>query len=174
MSSYEEIRPLLRDGDVAFFSSHRTLGDYIIKSWSSLVTEYDHEFSHVGTVYLLEKRVFLLEASAAGGVRMVPLGNRQPDKVVQLQREWNDVAGEWAFAMLGKKYSMWEAIAAGLGMKADEDDKAFICTEYVAGICERLGYSLPHRKQLPSIFYHQMKTDGFNILTIDNPLNLLK
>ena len=103
---------------------------------------------------------------------MVPLRNRQPDKVVKLGLPWNENAGEWAFNMLGKKYGMLEAVAAGLGMRA-EDNQKFICTEYVAGICDRLGYHFPNCKQLPSIFYQQMETDGKTIFSIDNPTSSL-
>ena len=58
MATYEEIRPLLQSGDIAYFSSHRKIGDLLIKFWSKLVAREHTEFSHIGCVYVLEKRVF--------------------------------------------------------------------------------------------------------------------
>jgi hypothetical protein len=161
--TYADVRPLLQDGDIVFYSSHDGIGDKIIKWWQRVVrrqqTRDGDQFSHVGTVLTMGGRPFLLEASFRGGVRMVPLSLRQPDVVVSMNLQWNQEAEEYAMAKLGMKYGLWEAIKAAVGLRETDDDK-FICTEYVAKITNKLGYYLPQTKQLPSIFYYQLlKTD---------------
>lgn len=170
-NTYEDVRPLLRDGDIAFFS-HNKIGDRIIKWWEAISSGQDlrdgNQFSHVGTVMLMGQRVFLLEASFSGGVRMVPLSLRQPNMVVSMGLEWNQRAEDFAMGQLGMKYGLWEAIKAGVGLRETNDDK-FICTEYVAQITDRLGYALPNVKQLPSNFYNQLAMDGKTLMHIVHP-----
>lgn len=175
MSAYEEIRPLVKNGDVVFFSSHKRFGDWFIKKWSDLVIAGSEksQFSHIGFSYWLENRLMLLEASFKGGVRMVPMSLRQPDKVVQMNLPWNAAGGSAAFENLGKKYDLWNAVEAGLGMGEDSDDR-FMCTEYVAVVCNALGYTFPRCKQLPDVFYNQVVKEGKTIFTIENPITVVK
>ena len=153
--NYQAVRPLLRDGDVAFFSHHK-VGDKLIKWWEGVADRNDGDnYSHVGTVMTMGQRIFLLEASFNGGVRMVPLSLRQPNMVVSMGLVWNQQAEDFAMENLGMKYGLWEAIKAAVGLRETDDDK-FICTEYVAKITDLLGYELPNVKQLPSNFFNQL------------------
>ena len=162
---------MLCDGDIAFFSHHK-IGDKIIKWWERATSGQDlpegAEYSHVGTVMTMGQRVFLLEASFNGGVRMVPLSLRQPNLVVGMGLTWNQQAEDFAMEQLGMKYSLWEAVRAGMGLRETQDDK-FICTEYVARITDLMGYQLPNVKQLPSNFYDQLAKDGKRFMLIQNP-----
>jgi hypothetical protein len=172
---YEEVRPLVKNGDVVFFSSHRSLGDWLIKQWSELVVKglTKGVYSHVGQAYWLGPRLFLLEASFEGGVRMVPMSMRQPDKIVEMKLNWGSPTESVAFENMGKKYGKWEAVSAGLGMRELHNNE-FICTEYVADICEAGGYYFPKVKQLPDIFYNQVLQDKKAIWTVDNPVLVIK
>ena len=107
---------------------------------------------------IMGNRVFLLESSFAGGVRMVPLSLRQPDVIVSMDLAWTQEAENYAMEKLGMKYGLWESIKAGFGMRETSDDK-FICTEYVAKITDLMGYNLPDTKQLPSNFFTQLVRD---------------
>lgn len=170
--TYDQARPLLRDGDVVFFSSHNGIGDKIIKWWQRVVhgkdPEEGNQYSHIGLVLTLGKRVWLLEASFRGGVRMVPLSRRQPDLICQMGLVWNDRAEETAMKNMGNRYGLWEAVKAALGLRKTEDDK-FICTEYVEDVCEDMGYRFPSCKQLPSNFYAQLIKEGKSMIKIVDP-----
>jgi hypothetical protein len=126
-------------------------------------------YSHTGVVYLQDGRVFLLEASYSGGVRIVLLSERQPDLVVRMGLEWNEAAEDWVMEQLGHKYSLWEAIRAGTGEREQWGNKAFICTEFVGDVCDRLGYYFPKVKQLPDNFYAQLVQDKFEFVYILDP-----
>lgn len=170
--NYQAVRSLLHDGDIAFFN-HKKVGDVIIKWWEKVVNKNDRpegdQYSHVGTVMTMGQRVFLLEASFRGGVRMVPLSLRQPNMIMSMGLTWNQQAEDFAMNNLGMKYGLWEAVKAGMGLREETGDNKFICTEYVAGITKLLGYKLPSVKQLPSNFYNQLANDGKQILVILNP-----
>jgi hypothetical protein len=175
--TYEDVRPYLQDGDIVFFSSHNGIGDKIIKWWQWLIGKSEEEragskYSHVGTVMTMGGRVFLLEASFKGGVRMVPMSLRQPDLIVSMNLTWTQEAEDYAMGCLGLGYDLWAAMDAGAGGREDGDgDNRFICTEYVANITDRLGYYLPKTKQLPSNFYEQLERGGFTFRTILNPVH---
>lgn len=163
-STYSAARPRLNDGDVCFFSSHNAIGDWLIKVWQRLTRgksdpREGSSYSHVGMVLTLGQRVFLLEASAKGGVRMVPLSRRQPDLIVRMGLPWTLEAEDYAMENLGRPYGLWEAIRAGAGVRELTSNDKFICTEYVAGIAAELGYSFPRTKQLPDNFYAQLQED---------------
>jgi hypothetical protein len=139
---YSEIRSQLKSGDLAFYSSHKTLGDLIIKAWTK------SDYSHVGVIWVLAGRVFLLEASATGGVRMVPISKRLPDVVVQMGLKWSPEAEHIAMEHMMDPYSYLDAIRAGLAM-GYVSSKGWICTEYAAKIVNACGYRFPDSAQVP-------------------------
>lgn len=169
---YEEARLRFRDGDVAFFSHHKQIGDTIIQSWQKINHGEDpdgaHIFSHVGTVFNLGKRTFLLEAALKGGTRMVPLSSRQPDMVASMNLTWTQEAEDFAMENIGFSYGFWESIWAGLGLRESEN-KQYICTEFVKKISEKMGYHFPAVRQLPSNFYAQLVKEGKNFIWISDP-----
>jgi hypothetical protein len=144
MSTYAEIRDTLKSGDLAFYSSHNGIGDKLIKWWTK------SKYSHVGVIWVVAGRIFLLEASAFGGVRMVPLSLRLPDLVVSMNLDWNDAAETQAMSNMMKPYSFIDAIRAGLGEKYKEN--GWICTEYAASIVAKCGYKFPITAELPEQF----------------------
>ena len=98
MVKYSEIRDSLKSGDLVFYSSHNGIGDKIIKWWTK------SEYSHVGVIWAVAGRVFLLEASAFGGVRLVPLSRRMPDVIVPMGLNWTSEAETFAMKHLMEKY----------------------------------------------------------------------
>ncbi len=142
--NYNDIRNTLKSGDLVFYSSHNGIGDKLIKWWSK------SKYSHVGVVWVVAGRVFLLEASAFGGVRLVPLSKRMPDLIVRMNLEWNAAAEQQAMEHMMDKYSFYDALLAGLHKKYKSSN--WICTEYAASIVEKCGYSFPKSAQLPEDF----------------------
>lgn len=144
-SSYLDVRSKLKTGDIVLYSSHNGIGDRLIKWWSK------SPYSHVGMVYRLGKRIFLLEAAAMGGVRLVPMSLRIPDLAVSMKAEWNEAASDASFENMMKPYSFIDAIRAGFGLRYKY--KGYICTEYVALIAKAYGYHFLEDAQLPSDFF---------------------
>ena len=172
ITTYDKARLLLSDGDVVFFSHHSGVGDRIIKFWQWVThkkseSNVGYSFSHVGMVLTLGTRLFLLESSFAGGVRMVLLSSRQPDLIVKMKMTWNQEAENFALENLGRKYGLIEAIRAGLGLRETMNDR-FICTEYVTGICNKMGYYFPKVKQLPNNFFAQLESEAKTMIWINN------
>jgi hypothetical protein len=157
---YSDVRDKLQSGDVAFFSSHNTIGDMLVKLGTM------SQFSHVGTIFRLEGRVFLLEASLAGGIRMVPLTLRLPDYVFQtgIKYPWNPRSEKIALAHIMEKYSKWEALRAWLG---DKEGRGWICTKYTADVADAQGYHFPDKHQVPQVFFDQLIEDNIPFIHID-------
>jgi hypothetical protein len=157
--TYNDVRPKLKSGDVAFFC-HNTLGDKLIKFGTR------SQFSHVGTIYVLGDRLFLLEASYAGGVRMVPLSMRIPDYIFQvsIKNPWNHKAEKFAMAHIMEKYSLVEALRAWIGNK---EGKGWICTKYVADVADEQGYHFPNSHQVPQVFFEDLMESNVPYFHID-------
>lgn len=157
---YSEIRDTLKSGDLVFFSKHNGLGDKIIKIWSK------SRYSHVGVLWCVAGRVFLLEASAFGGVRMVPLSLRMPDVIVRMNLDWNAEAETQAMSHMMEKYSFIDAIRAGLGENYNQ--KGWICTEYAASITEKGGFAFPDTARVPEDFIEVLQKNKNEFLFLDD------
>lgn len=158
MAKYKDIRDTLKSGDLVFYSSHNGIGDKIIKWWSH------SEYSHIGVIWVVAGRVFLLEASAFGGVRLVPLSRRLPDLIVRMDLEWNDQAEEQAMEHMMEPYSFLDAILAGFRERYVAS--GWICTEYVASILDKCGYNFPISAQVPEdfiVFLNESKKQSVHI-----------
>jgi hypothetical protein len=152
VAKYEDIREQLKSGDLAFYSSHEKLGDKLIKWWTH------SKYSHVGTIWCIAGRVFLLEASAIGGVRMVPLSMRLPDTIVQMNLTWTPEAEKQAMEHMMEPYSFVDAIRAGL--KQGYNESGWICTEYSASIEKECGYTFPDNARVPEDFIDILEKDN--------------
>lgn len=159
MAKYLDIRNDLKSGDLVFYSSHNKIGDKIIKWWSK------SEYSHVGVIWTIAGRVFLLEASALGGIRMVPISLRLPDLIVSMGVEWTPAAEQQAMEHMMEKYSYTDAILAGLHRKYKES--GWICTEYAASILKECGYNFPDSAQVPEDFLVLLKVENRPFIYID-------
>jgi|ERR1035437_1175863 hypothetical protein len=87
------------------------------KGWSTL---YDiemqiirlatrSEYIHVGTAWIAQERVFVIEA-VMPCVRIFPLSHLVPFYLVPLEAPWEKKTENFAFAQIGKEYSIKNAI----------------------------------------------------------------
>jgi hypothetical protein len=159
MPTYKEVRDTLKSGDLVFYSSHNSLGDKLIKWWS------ESKYSHVGMVWAVAGRVFLLEASARGGVRMVPMSSRLPDLIIPMDLTWNEAAERHAMEHIMEPYSIIDAVRAGF--RENYNQKGWICTEYVASITKECGYIFPKNAKVPEDFINILRNENRLFLFID-------
>lgn len=159
MTLYRDIRKTLKSGDLVFYSSHNGFGDKVIKWWSK------SRYSHVGVLWVIANRIFLMEASAFGGVRLVPLSLRMPDLIVKMDLKWNKDAEMQAMEHIMEKYSFVDAVKAGL--KENYSQTGWICTEYAASIVKECGYIFPKEAQVPEDFIKILKEDNKEFIFID-------
>lgn len=100
--NYNDFRPAIKTGDLLAFShvSWETWRDWL----NHAVRFYtESEFSHVGMAYVINDRVFVLEA-VAEGVRMFPLSTSLPFYHVSNPKPLTETAANYAFNKLGVKY----------------------------------------------------------------------
>lgn len=164
---YEDIRSDLRSGDIVFYSNHSDAGDELIKWWQRVLKLKYYKYSHIGIISIWYGRVILYEASYFGGTRMIPLSQRMPSVIFKTDFNWSEDAEYFAISQLGKKYSIFEAIGAGLGLREAIANSKYICTEFVGRICDKLGYEFPHTKQLPAIYFEQLIQDRYTPIFLD-------
>lgn len=158
---YEDIRGTLKSGDLAFYSSHHKIGDWLIKWWTK------SEYSHVGLIWVAAGRVFLLEASAADGVRIVPLSLRMPDTIVRMDLNWDAQTEEFAFSHMMDPYSFVDAIRAGVNQHYK--GAGWICTEYVAAVVAKCGYLFSEDSMVPQKQIVELVRDKKVFVNIELP-----
>lgn len=98
---------------------------------------------------------------------MIPLSQRMPSVIFKTDFNWSEDAEYFAISQLGKKYSIWEAVGAGMGLREAVANGKYICTEFVGAICKKFGYEFPHTKQLPAIYFEQLIQDRYTPIYLD-------
>ena len=127
--TYDEIRPLIKTGDVLAWSFRKGW----FSSWYAfkinLVRLFTRsEYSHVGIAVVFGKRVFVLE-SVTGGVRLIPLSLELPFYWIPY-KQLDETELERALSVCGQPYSQWEA-ALGRFDATDETNGKWQCSEFV-------------------------------------------
>lgn len=138
MKKYSEIRQKMESGDVLFFKPRRFLGwGKVIQWWtgSALV--------HCGLVIRFGGRIFLLEASETGFVRLYPLRKIERSFLwVSLKMSnngiWNDKLEEVAMDRVGSRYDYLGAFLAGL--KKQRKNGRYYCSELVLDVLQAASF----------------------------------
>lgn len=132
---YAEIRDLIKSGDLLAWSHERWGSFYDLKI--QLVRMFTRsEYCHVGIAYVMNEKVWVLEAVSTG-VRIFPLSRLTPFWWVALDVRWSDEAERWALKQIGEPYSTWQAILAGLGLLNPGEDSIWQCAEFAADLSRR-------------------------------------
>ena len=160
MTTYQDIRTNLSSGDLAFYTKTSGLGGFLVQVGTN------SKYNHVGLIWVISGRVFLLEATLKDGVRMVPLSLEKPDVIVKMDVSWNNTAEELALSHIMDPYSLLDAIKAWA--HARSSSKGWICTEYVAAILKECGYNLPEVAQTPEHFIDELRRDGKRFVFLED------
>jgi hypothetical protein len=151
MAKYTDIRSTIQSGDLFFYSHHNKIGDRIIK-WKT-----KSPFSHVSMALCIADRVFTLESNLKHGVSINPTSLDVPDVLIRMRLKWDTTTESFALSAVGQKYSLIDAIRAGIGLRTN--NKGFICSEYVAEILKVNGEFVNEWGLTPKSLY-----DRYNVI----------
>ncbi len=135
---YSQARPLLRSGDIVAFSG----GSW--KSWSDIQSSIVRiftmsEYSHVGIVWVVGERVFVLEA-VKPKLRIFPLSNYKEFYFISMDVPWSLETETYALKHIGEKYSQLKAIRAFF--EPLEPGTVQQCAAYVREVLKKEGVYL--------------------------------
>ena len=153
-TSYQEIRPLLKTGDIVFCS-----GNYLFSGIIQRLTK--STWSHVAVVYkdVELDRIMILEAEPSVGIRLIPLskylknykdtGRPYKGKIfitnlnVPLDKDHLNKGISFGLDELTRPYDNWEIIRIMLRILFKigkrERNKAYICSELVQAAYAKAG-----------------------------------
>lgn len=155
---YAAARDKIRSGDLLAWS-HRgwsTWHDIKIQ----LVRFFSQsEYSHVGTAYVGQGRVFVLEA-VQPLVRQFPLSKLLPFYWLPMNALWRPETEEFAFEKIGEPYSQHEAVLAFLGRLKPGSSKLWECAEYSGAIAKADGIDLGARAVPTDVVQAAMRRAG--------------
>jgi len=121
---YQQKRDLFSTGDIVLFSDDSFIGKLIRKFTGET-------FSHMGLVWAIEQRVFIIEAFDGNGVLVRPLSQRVPFYHLKTAYNFTIDQEEFMLSKVGSNYSYLDAILSGLGFKTKKDDN-YQCAEFVS------------------------------------------
>lgn len=110
---YTDLRPQIKTGDLLAWS-HRSWGSWYDFKIQVVRMFTRSEYCHVGIAWVVNDRVFVIEAVSAG-VRIFPLSKNLPCYWASNHKEIKPEALEWLFAQVGLPYKsqvkmVWQAI----------------------------------------------------------------
>lgn len=111
MGTYEALRDQLSSGDLVFF---RESGGGFFPRLIRRATMSD--YCHVGVVWRAADRIFVLEARQSQGVTLRLLSEALPVDWIKTGCRWTRDVETAALRRLQTRYSIWAAIALGLGI----------------------------------------------------------
>lgn len=137
---YLDARPLIKSGDVLFWSHKPVRSWYDFKI--ALVRAFTRsEWSHVGLAWKVGQEMFVLEA-VSSGVRIFRLS--QAGDFTWISRAGFTKRHEaFALSCVGQPYSQWDALLAFFG--ASRGDNGWSCSEYVVDTLK-----LPIKEKTPA------------------------
>lgn len=134
---YQDARLKIKSGDVIAWT-HKSFASFYDLQVQAVRFFTRSEYSHVGIAYVLNGRVFVLEA-VSSGVRMVPLSKYQPFFWIPVASHFDEVTEEAAFEKLGEPYSKIEAIKAFFTKLSVGSNGVWECAEYVQYVLLKAG-----------------------------------
>lgn len=156
---YEEARPRIKSGDILGWQGHS-----LFSRLTQRVTR--SAYSHVGTAWVVGKRVFVLESLGSSGVRLMPLSQRRPFYHVATKSKWLRSTEVFALEKLSARYGWIDALYAGLGIPM-VDKRGWICSEYSAAIARMCGHPIPSSVQTPAELIKWCEKKDFRISYVE-------
>ena len=151
---FDELKPLIRTGDMLAFS-----GDYADSKIIRFITH--SEISHVATFVVDGDMIYIVESISGEGVRLVSAGQKLADYrgrvcLMRYAERFHAVVGlavlemlDWLNEQIGKPYDIWQSIEAGLDdmfkfminmtpLDIGEDLSQYFCSELVTAALLKL------------------------------------
>ena len=127
---YSAVRDSIQSGDVVAFT-HTGFGSLRDIQAQIVRIATRSEYSHVGIVWKIVNRLFLLEA-VVPEVRIFPLSNFEEFYLIPLNKKLSEKAENYALSRVGQKYSKLEAIKGYFGW--NKRDSYWQCAEFVSSV----------------------------------------
>lgn len=129
----------LRSGDLVYWKGKGFL-PWLVRFWTrpkfwSLKLA---PFYHVGMVWRNGGTIFYTDASPQG-VAVFSFAVNTPSHAQRTHSAWDDATTVAMKSMLGKPYSFWTAALTPFKL-AGRGSSAFMCSEYVTRLMERMGW----------------------------------
>lgn len=122
---YKDIRPTIKSGDLIAWSSGKGIQVNIIRIFTR------SEYTHVGIAWVVDGRIFVVEAVPSDGICITVLSEHQPFYHVSHGDafKWTADMERFMLSKVGEEYSRWEAI---LGFfNKTRDNGIWECAELV-------------------------------------------
>ena len=163
---YSEMRQKIKSGDLIAFTTPSW--ESFDSSLSQMVRIFTKsEYSHVGIAWVINGRVFLLEAYPPR-VRIFPLslkGNffHIPNKNILEGKNL-----DFALDQIGDKYSVWLAVKTFFKAPFGGDRESWHCAVYSHELLKRIGIELNEDCKTPSKLVFEMMKLGHSLNYIIN------
>lgn len=99
------------------------------------------DYTHVGIVWTLHGRAYVIDAYWRGGVRLRSLPDNLPVDHISTKIRWTDTLEDFALSKLGREYHYVGAAMLGFDINPSYD--AHVCSTYAANILIRGGMDIP-------------------------------
>lgn len=127
MGTFEKLRPQLKSGDLVFFREHTI--------WAKLIRAFTRsDYCHAAVVCLEAGEPMILEARFGLGVSMRRLADALPCDWIATGCLWSPQIEASARMKLNTRYSLFAAIALGLGIAPPRQTE--VCSLYAASVIE--------------------------------------
>lgn len=161
--NYQDVRDQIQSGEVLAWS-HRGWG-----SWNDIKIQLvrfftQSEYSHVGMAYVMDGRVFVIEA-VRPLVRIFPLSKSGDFYRLPIKAHWTQEVAEYALSHVGEPYSQWQAITAFF--KPLAHDGLWECAELVLDLTRKMGLDLG-QKATPTAVVYEIQKQGIPCTLIIN------
>ena len=155
MSEYQEIRNQLKSGDIIAFTDAGIFGGWLIRTFTK------GPYAHVGVVWKIGDRIFILEDRLRSGVSIRSLSRVGNFDWIPANIEWTRKIERHAISKLQLPYSILNAIALGLKLKPLKGN--YVCSLFVADIL-----SIPRDFATPTFVVNWLVERGSKITSVTN------
>ncbi|MDD4242703.1 MAG: hypothetical protein PHG08_00180 [Bacilli bacterium] len=132
---YNDIRSKIKSGDVLAWT-HKEWGSWYNLQIQAVRMFTRSEFSHVGIAWVVDERVFVIEA-VVPKVRVYLLSDEVPCYWMPCgESYWNEIVEKTSLSYVGQKYSKWQAILAAINKLKCGVDAKWECAELVNKILQ--------------------------------------
>jgi len=131
---------IVKPGDLLAWRNDGSILGNAISYWTRGI------YTHVGIVWTLHNRPYVIDAYFKGGVRLRYLGDNLPVDIVHTNIKWTKELEDDALSKLGRSYHYLGAAMLGLDITPNYDSE--VCSLYAASILTKGGIDIPKCKSV--------------------------
>lgn len=160
MGTFEQLRPQLRSGDLVFFRGANFFSKLIRRATMS-------DYCHCGVVLVKSDRIFILEARYRMGMTMRLLELALPCDWIATGCDWTPTVELSALMKLQTRYSIFAALALGLGISPPKNTRA--CSLFATRVLSMAlpGFVMQEKGDTPGNLGETLMAMGLSKLTLN-------